>query len=181
MRTLPSPLGSAMTRNAQCSCGSLRVEVTGELALLGVCHGLPTPQWFGFWRRLLFPERSGARRGSKQGLRAHRRFGAKGRTAFLPQLRLHRVLVRGSIPAPCRHLLWGIRRSFDALAPCIRVGDHAASLGDFRSQSCSLSGSTLARRTARRADGQPELRLAIRNNFCEPTDSETGARPKLAS
>ena len=119
-------------------------------------HGLPTPQWFGFWRRLLFPERSGARRGSKQGLRAHRRFGAKGRTAFLPQLRLYRVLVRGSIPAPCRHLLWGIRRSFDALAPCIRVGDHAASLGDFRSQSCSLSGSTLARRTARRADGQPE-------------------------
>ena len=27
-----------MTRNAHCSCGSLRAEVTGEPALLGVCH-----------------------------------------------------------------------------------------------------------------------------------------------
>jgi hypothetical protein len=27
-----------MTRIAHCSCGSLRAEVTGEPALLGVCH-----------------------------------------------------------------------------------------------------------------------------------------------
>ena len=29
-----------MTRNAHCSCGSLRAEVTGEPAALGVCHCL---------------------------------------------------------------------------------------------------------------------------------------------
>jgi hypothetical protein len=48
--------------------GDRGASASGSVSL----HGLPTPQWFGFWRRLLFPERSGARRWSKQGLRAHR-------------------------------------------------------------------------------------------------------------
>jgi hypothetical protein len=109
-------------------------------------HGVPTPDWLGLWRRHLFPERAGPRRGAEQGLRARQRLGAKDRTAFLPRLRFHGVLVLGILPGPYRDRLWRVPRSVDALAPCIRVGDDTASLGDLRSRTPSLWTSTRAGR-----------------------------------
>jgi hypothetical protein len=87
-----------MTRIAHCSCGSLRAETgaSGSVSL----HEAPTPYWLGLWRRHLFPERAGARRGAEQGLRARRQLGAKGRIAFLPRLRFYCVLVLGTFPGP---------------------------------------------------------------------------------
>ena len=62
-------------------------------------HGVPTPYWLGLWRLHLFPETVGGRRGAEQGLRARERLGAKDRTAFLPRVRFHGVLVQlGSFP-----------------------------------------------------------------------------------
>jgi len=109
--------------------------VTGEPALLGVCHCPERQRRTGsaFGVGAYYPKEQARTAGPSK---IYVRGGDSGRKIeqhFCPERGSTMFWSSQTFPGPYRHRPWRVRRYVDALAPGIRVGDDTASLGDFRS------------------------------------------------
>jgi hypothetical protein len=138
-----------MTRIAHCCCGSLRAEATGGPTLVGACHCMECQRRTGapFGVSTYFPKKQVRTEGPSKVYVRGSDSGRKIELHFCPNCG-STVFWYAEWPGPDRHRLWHVRRPVDALADGIRVGDDAASLGDFRSRTRSLW-------TSSRADRRP--------------------------
>jgi len=123
-----------MTRITHCCCGSLRVEATGEPAFVAACHCTECQRRTGspFSVSTYFPKEQVGAEGPSKVYERGSDSGRKIEFHFCPDCG-STVFWSAEVLPDLIGIAFGAFADPSMPWPTLSVGDHAASLGDFRS------------------------------------------------